>query len=275
MRKSYKKHRMGRLGLLAMAAMLMVSLSSGACKADPKVVGKDLEYQQDGKPYLGYVAVDENKEGKRPGILLIHEWTGLGDYVKSRADQLAAMGYTVFAMDMYGKGIRAQNHDEAAKLMTQYNEDRPLMRSRMEKALEILKSQATVDGDRIAVIGYCFGGGAAIEFALTGADVDAVVSFHGVLGSPNLEKDAGKIKAAMQIHQGADDGFVPKETIETLKKTLDEANVNYTFFSYPGAVHGFTRPTAGSDKSTGIAYDPEADKLSWKRMTEFLEKTLE
>ncbi|MCB1139930.1 MAG: dienelactone hydrolase family protein, partial [Leptospiraceae bacterium] len=109
-------------GLLA--GLLLVGLIAACSDPEPQVQSQDLEYKQDGKPYLGYLAVDKNKEGKRPGILLIHEWTGLGDYVKSRADQLAAMGYTVFAMDMYGKGIRANNHDEAAKLMTQYNEDR-------------------------------------------------------------------------------------------------------------------------------------------------------
>ncbi len=253
---------------------LAVALVLAACGKEPNVVGTDLEYEQDGKPYLGYLAVDKNQEGKRPGILLIHEWTGLGDYVKSRADQLAAMGYTVFAMDMYGKGIRAANHDEAAKLMTQYNEDRPTMRARMDRAMEVLKEQEGVNPESIAVIGYCFGGGAAIEYALSGADVDAIVSFHGMLGSPNLEEDAEKIKAAMQIHHGGDDGFIPEDVVNNLKSTLDEAGVEYNFYSYPGAVHGFTRPGAGSDKESGIAYNKEADVKSWDRMKEFLDAKL-
>lgn len=258
----------------ATIAGLILGMALAACSQEPRVVGQDLEYEQDGQPYLGYLAVDENKEGKRPGILLIHEWTGLGDYVKSRADQLAAMGYTVFAMDMYGKGIRASNHDEAAKLMTQYNEDRPTMRARMDRAMEVLKEQGTVDSQRIAVIGYCFGGGAAIEYALSGGDVDAIVSFHGMLASPNLEKDAGNIQAAMQIHHGADDGFIPAEVVEQLQAALKDAGVEYNFYSYPGAVHGFTRPSAGSDKESGIAYDESADAKSWERMKEFLDAKL-
>lgn len=259
-------------GLLA--GLLLVGLIAACSDPEPQVQSQDLEYKQDGKPYLGYLAVDKNKEGKRPGILLIHEWTGLGDYVKSRADQLAAMGYTVFAMDMYGKGIRANNHDEAAKLMTQYNEDRPTMRARMDRAMEILREQPTVDGERIAVIGYCFGGGAAVEYALSGADVNAIVSFHGMLGSPNLEKNAGDIKAALQIHHGGDDGFIPQEVVENLKKTLEDAGVDYQFYAYPGAVHGFTRPSAGDDKKSGIAYNKDADVKSWERMKEFFDKHL-
>lgn len=259
----------------ALAVALFVFAGTVACEQkQPMVEGKDLEYQQDGKAYLGYLAEDKNQEGKRPGILLIHEWTGLGDYVKSRADQLAAMGYTVLAMDMYGKGIRADNHDEAAKLMTQYNEDRPTMRARMDRAMEVLKEQSNVNGEKIAVIGYCFGGGAAIEYALSGADVDAIVSFHGMLGSPNLESDAANIQAAMQIHHGADDGFIPAEVVEGLKNTLDEAGVKYQFHEYPGAVHGFTRPSAGDDKESGIAYNKDADVKSWQRMKEFLDKEL-
>ena len=148
------------------------------------------------------------------------------------------------------------------------------MRARMDRAMEVLKEQGTVDPERIPVIGYCFGGGAAIEYALSGADVDAIVSFHGMLASPNLEQDADNIKAALQIHHGGDDGFVPAEVVEKLQNALKEAGVDYNFYSYPGAVHGFTRPSAGSDKESGIAYDKSADVKSWDRMKEFLDAKL-
>ncbi len=265
---------MKRIIFIAMMLILVATfVQCGGAK--PKITAAPLEYTQGDKTFEGFLAYDENATGKRPAVLVIHAWMGLDDYAKNRAKQLAELGYVAFAMDVYGKGIRAKDHDEAGQLMGQYAGDRDLLRSRMDRALEVLRENPNVDPNKIAAIGYCFGGMSVIELALSGADVEGVVSFHGVLMSPNLESGVSNVKAPIQIHHGADDSFTPAEQVNAMKTTLEEAeNVKLEWYEYPGAVHAFTVEAAGDDPSDGLAYNKAADEKSWARMKEFLNDVL-
>ncbi|MCZ8155869.1 MAG: dienelactone hydrolase family protein [Leptospira sp.] len=234
------------------------------------VVGNAVEYKLDGKTYEGYMAVDKSLTGKRPGVLVIHEWWGLNDYPKQRAKQLADLGYVAFALDLYGKGIVANNHEEAGKL-SNANGDSKILLKKINEALKILKSNPDVDPSNIAAIGYCFGGKAVIELALDGQVLKGgIVSFHGMLGSNNLATGAKKVKTKMLIHHGADDPFMSKEVVSTFVKTLEEAKAPFTFVAYPGAQHGFSKPSADSYGIKGLSYNKKADYASFESMKSFL-----
>lgn len=217
----------------------------------------------------GYLAYDDAIRDKRPGILVVHEWKGLNAYAMGRAAQLARLGYIAFAVDMYGKGILAKDHEEAAKLSGAYRNDRQLMRARIQAALEVLKQQPLVDPSRIAAIGYCFGGMTVLELARSGVDVKGVASFHGGLDTPN-PADAKQIKGKVLVLHGADDRFVTPDQVAAFEQEMKAAGVDYQLIKYPGAVHGFTVPDAGNDPSTGMAYNAQADEQSWEALQLFL-----
>ena len=185
-----------------------------------------VEYKHGETALEGHLAYDDAIQGKRPGVLVVHEWMGLGPYAKRRAEQLAELGYVAFAADMYGKGVRAKDHTDAAQLSGIYRNDRQLMRARITAALETLKQHELVDPQRIAAIGYCFGGTTVLELARSGADVVGVVSFHGVLDTPNPQ-DAKQIKGKILVFQGADDPFVSADQVAAFKKEMQDAGVNY------------------------------------------------
>lgn len=245
---------------------LMVLASAGAAHA--AIEGGAVEYRHDNAVLEGYLAYDGARQNKRPGILVVHEWKGLNEYAKGRARQLAAMGYVAFAADMYGKGMVAENHQQAAELSGVYRKDRQLMRDRIGAALEVLRTQPLVDG-RIAAIGYCFGGTTVLELARSGADIKGVVSFHGTLETPNPAVP-GMVKAKVLVLTGADDPHVPPAQVEAFEKEMYNAGADYRVIVYPEAVHAFTVKEAGNDPSSGAAYNEEADKKSWQKMKEFL-----
>ncbi|TGK81530.1 dienelactone hydrolase family protein [Leptospira noumeaensis] len=250
-------------------AVQCASVPTAQLPVKSSVSGTPVEYKLDGKTYEGFLAVDSSVTGKRPGILVIHEWWGLNDYPKQRAKQLADLGYVAFVMDVYGKGIIAKDHVEAGKL-SGANGDPKVMLKKIYKALEILKSNPNVDTSKIGAIGYCFGGGGVIELALDGADLrGGVVSFHGMLGSKNLASGAKKIKSKVLVHHGADDPFIPKTVVDTFIKTVTDAKAPVTFISHPGAVHGFTRPGAEGHGLPGLAYNEKADYASFDSMKAF------
>jgi dienelactone hydrolase len=235
-----------------------------------KIVTQDIEYK-DGKTVLqGYLAYDDSKPSA-PGVLIAHQWMGLTDYEKGRARQLAELGYVAFAADIYGKGMNPANAGEAGKLAGQYKGDRSLLRSRMQAGLKALKAQKGVDTKRLAVMGYCFGGTAALELGRSGADLEGIVSFHGGLDSPS-PADGKNIKGKVLILHGADDPFVPKKEIAALEDELKAAKVDYQMTFYSGAVHAFTQPMAGNDPSKGAAYNASADRRSWIAMRNFFEE---
>jgi dienelactone hydrolase len=227
-----------------------------------------LEYRHNAAVLEGYLVHDEQVQVKRPGVIIVHDWYGLNDYARGRAEQLANLGYIAFAIDMYGKGVRAKNVEEAAKLAGIYRSDRRLMRTRAAAGLETLRRQPLVDGSRIAAIGYCFGGGTALELARSGAELSGVVSFHGNVDTPNPD-DAKVIKAKVLALHGADDPLVTPEQVHAFQGEMRKAAVDWQMVVYGGAVHGFTNPGSGSDSSRGIAYNEKADRRSWAAMRLF------
>jgi len=248
--------------------ILLFSLLLISHSAYAKVIGQPVEYQHGDVALEGYIAYDDSIEGKRPGVIVAHEWTGLNDYSKSRAEQLAALGYVGFAIDMYGKGIQAKDHEEAKKYSGLHRSDRNFMRGRAKAALDTLKANPLVDTSKIAAIGYCFGGTTALEMARAGFDLKGVASFHGALDTPMFAQP-GDIKAKILVLQGGADTF----TLNGLPGFEDEmrkADADWKVVKFEGAVHSFTVPAAGNDPSKGRAYHADADKQSWEILKEFL-----
>lgn len=239
--------------------------------ADAELRTAAVEYRHGNAVLEGYIAYDASQKSKRPGVLIIHEWTGPGSYVKKRAEQIARLGYVAFAADIYGKGIRPANPKEASQQASIYRNDRNLMRQRAKAGLDELKNNPYVDTSRIAAIGYCFGGGTALELARSGADINGAVSFHGNLDTPE-PIDARAIKAKILVLHGADDPNIPQEQVLAFQDEMRNAKVDWQMVFYGNAVHSFTNPDAGNDPSKGAAYNEFADKRSFETMKNFLEE---
>ncbi len=224
----------------------------------------------------GYLASDVNLEGKRPGILVVHEWWGLNDYARKRARMLAELGYTALAVDMFGDGKTTDHPEEAGKFAMESMRSLDTARARFMAAYNLLKEQPGVDGERIGAIGYCFGGGVVLEMARTGADLRGVVSFHGSLGT-QTPAERGAVKARLLVCSGGDDSFVTPDQVEQFKKEMNEAGVAYTFENFPGAKHAFTNPDADTyaeKYGLAVGYNKAADEKSWADMRAFFQEVL-
>lgn len=254
--------------LIATAAAI---LTAGAAHAG--VVTKAVDYEYGDVKLKGFLAYDDAQKGKRPGVLVVHEWWGLNDYAKMRCERLAEAGYVAFAPDMYGEGKVAEHPDDARKMSAMVRENVKVWRGRAQAGLDVLKSQPNVDAGKLAAIGYCFGGSTALQLAAGGADLKAVVTFHAALPKFTVE-EAKNIKARVLICHGADDFFIKPEDIKAFKEALDKAGVKYEFVSYEGAVHSFTVPGADKHMIKGMAYNKAADEDSWKRMLALFKETL-
>lgn len=232
---------------------------------------EEIQYTANGDTLQGYLVYDNAVEGKRPGILVVHEWWGQNEYARKRARMLAELGYTAFALDMYGEGKQAAHPEDAQKFATQVMQNMDMAKARFMAALDLLKSQETVDPEEIAAIGYCFGGGVVLSMAEMGVDIDGVVSFHGTLPT-GLNPKPGEVKARALVCAGEDDPFVTKEQMQTFKQEMDHANANYEVKTYPGAKHSFTNPAAdslGAKFNLPLAYNKAADQQSWEDMKAF------
>jgi dienelactone hydrolase len=227
-----------------------------------------VDYKEGQTQLSGYLAYDDAVQGKRPGVIVVHEWYGLNDYTKKRAEMLAGLGYVAFAADIYGKGVLAKDAQEAGAMAGKYKEDRPLLRARVTAALETLRKQPNVDTSKIAAMGYCFGGTTVLELARSGADIVGVISFHGALATP-VPAEPGKLKAKILALHGADDPFVPGEEVGQFVKEMRDVKADWELVAYGNSVHGFTNPANGNDNSKGAAYNAEADRKSWERMKLF------
>lgn len=236
--------------------------------ANAEIKSTPVEYKQGDTVLEGFSVFDDAIQGKRPAVLVVHQWKGLGDYEKKRAEMLAKMGYNVFAVDIYGKGIRPNNPKDAGAEAAKYKEDRALLRARVLAGLDVLKNHRLTDPQKIAAIGYCFGGTTVLELARGGADISGVVSFHGGLSSPS-PADAKNIRCKVLALHGADDPFVPQKEVEAFQEEMRQAKVDWQMTAYGGAVHAFTDWTAGNDNSKGAAYNEKADKHSWEAMKQF------
>ncbi len=239
--------------------------------AQAEVRERAIEYEHDGLVLEGFYAWDDALEGPRPGVLVIHPWWGLGEDEKQRARQLAEMGYAAFALDMYGSGRLTDDPELARQWATAFYQDRPLARARAAAGLDVLAGQAEVDPDRLAVIGYCFGGTMAVELAYSGADLRGAVSFHGN-PQPALPDDPARTRAALLICHGGADPFVPLDQIEAFMTALDGSGANYQVIIYSGAQHSFTHRSADDDGLDGTAYDADADRRSWQHMRLFFDE---
>ena len=275
-----------RLKRLLPATALAVSISLISCNStdkkpeakmkEPKLKEENITYStSDIKDSLildGYVVYDENIEGNRPAIIVVHEWWGLNDYAKKRARDLAKLGYIAIALDMYGNGKRGDNPDAAGKLATPFYTNPQMAKQRFDAALVKLKTYSQADPEKVAAIGYCFGGAQVLNMAKLGDDLKGVVSFHGNLNVVPPNKDL--LKAQILVCHGADDPFVPQAEVDQFKKQMDSIGAKYTFKSYEGAVHAFTNPDAtamGEKFKIPIKYNAAADSASWKDMRDFFD----
>ena len=235
---------------------------------------ENVEYKStDGSIMEGYLAYDDTIKSPRPGIIIVHDWMGLGDFQKAKAQELAKQGYVAFAADIYGKGIRPANADEAGKLATKYKSDRGLLRSHIIAAYDTLAVTKGVNDKKILVMGYCFGGTTALELARSGVPLAGTASFHGGLSTPTPQ-DAKNIKGRVLVMHGADDPMVPATEVQAFKDEMKAGEVDMKFVAYPGAVHAFTNPKAGNDNSKGMAYNADADKKSWIEFVKFLKEVI-
>ena len=233
-----------------------------------EIVARAVEYKQGDTVLEGWSVYDDAIQGKRPAVLVVHQWKGLGEYEKKRAEMLARLGYNVLAADIYGKGVRPQAPSAAGAEAGKYKNDRALLRARVRAGLEVLTRQELTDPKRVGAIGYCFGGTAVLELARSGADLAGVVSFHGGLGSPT-PGDARNIKAKVLALHGADDPNVPEKEVAAFEAEMRDAGVDWQLVAYGGAVHAFTDWNAGNDNSRGAAYNERADRRSWEAMKQF------
>lgn len=239
-----------------------------SANAEAKLKTMNVDYKDGNQVLQGYMVYDDAVKTKKPGVLVVHEWMGLDNYAKSRAEQLAKMGYVAFAADIYGKGVKAKTPAEAGAMAGKYKNDRNLMRSRVIAGYNTLKNNKMVNQNKIAAIGYCFGGTTVLELARSGTKLNGVVSFHGGLDTPKPE-DAKNIKSKVLVLHGADDPNVPNKDVEAFENEMRTAKVDWQLVAYGNSVHGFSNPKNGSDNSKGVAYNKKADQRSWNDMKQF------
>jgi dienelactone hydrolase len=266
-----QEERMKSLLIKAVVLILVLGMV-GVSTAEPKIQGKTVEYSTQGVVMKGYLAYDENIMGERPGVLVVHEWWGLNDYARKRAQMLAELGYTALAVDMYGEGKVAVHPDDAGKFSSELMKNFDVGKARFLAAMDFLKHQPTVDPTRIAAIGYCFGGSVVLSMAGQGVDLRGVASFHGTLADVKPPQP-GMVKAKILVLNGGADKFNSPQQIEAFKQEMKTAGAELKFISYPGAVHSFTNPDAdayGKKFNLPLAYNASADKKSWDEMKKFL-----
>ena len=252
-----------------MKLALVLSFVLAALPAGATIKTRAVEYKHGDVVLQGYVAYEDGFKDTRPGILVVHEWYGHGPYARRRAEELAKLGYTAFAVDMYGKGVYAKTHEEAGQLAGAFFTDRKLMRERALAGLEQLKKMPYVDAAQLGAIGYCFGGSTVLELARAGTELKGVVSFHGALSTPSPATEAPKAK--ILVLHGADDPMVSPQVPAFLEE-MRQAKADWQFIQYGGAAHSFTVPEAGSDTAKGMAYNKNADLRSWRAMRGFFEE---
>lgn len=237
-------------------------------QAGPNISTQVVTYKDGDTECEGFAAWDANLKGKRPVVLVIHDWMGRGEFDEARAKQLAALGYLAFSVDVYGKGVRPANAGEAGKTSGAWKNDSAALRSRLQAGMNAALELEQAEKSKVGAMGYCFGGFSALELARSGADVKGVISFHGSLRSATPE-DAKNIKGKVLVLHGADDDF---ESVAVINKEMKDAGVDYELDLYGHTVHAFTNPKAGNDPSRGVAYSAQADARSWQRMEDFFEE---
>lgn len=251
-----------RLFFLAILGFAIASPLEAAIRTE------EITYGQGDTQLQGYIVYDDGAEGKRPGVLVVHEWWGLNEYAKKRARQLAESGYVAFAVDMYGEGKVTEHPQEAAEWSGAV--DDALREERFQAALDLLKSHDRVDAENIAAIGYCFGGGAVLRLAAAGFDLDGVVSFHGSL--PTSEVEPGTVQASMLVCHGSADPFTPGEQVLKFAEVMNAAGADWQLILYANAKHSFTVENAAEHGIPALEYNRAADRRSWAAMLAFFDE---
>ena len=234
---------------------------------DLPVFTQQIDYEVDGKSYRGFLAYPE-RDANGMGVIVVHEWWGLNDYARSRTEQLARLGYTAFAVDMFGEGKTTADPKQAGEWAGQVYGDRAFIEKMMTHAMNFVDGQKTVRPGNVVAIGYCFGGTVVLESARAGLPLKGVVSFHGSLTTQSPAKQ-GEVKANVLVEHGDADPMVTAEHVQQFEAEMKAAGVNYQINRYPNAVHSFTNPNAGKAGIEGVAYDKEADEKSWEAMQAF------
>ncbi len=267
------------------------SITFIGCKSEPKkndsenrepmeetlqanVIGNEVSYATEDTQMKGYISYDENKKGKRPGVIVVHEWWGHNNYTRERADMLAELGYVALAIDMYGDGKQAQHPEDAGKFSGMVMQNIDVAKARFDAAMTVLKADPHVNADEIAAIGYCFGGSVVLTMANLGKDLDAVAAFHSGVQLPVMPDE--NLKAKVLVCNGAADPFVSPESVTAYKAAMDSINADYKYIAYPDAQHAFTSKEAdslGKKFNLPLAYQKEADEKSWAELKSLLADT--
>lgn len=262
---------MRKLILAAVAFAMPLSAALAAVKEEP------VTYKDGDTTMKGFVVYDDATKNKRPGVLVVHEWWGITKHTRDEARKLASQGYTAFIVDMFGDGKTADNPKDAGALAGSVRKNPSVMMSRFNAARSQLAKHATVDGSKIAAIGFCFGGSVVLDAARAGTDLAAVAAFHAGLGAAGPKAEQGKVKARVLVLNGADDPFIKPADVDAFKQEMEAAKVNYRYVNYPGAVHAFTNPEAtakGKQFNLPLAYHAEADKQSKAEMMKLFAEVL-
>jgi dienelactone hydrolase len=255
---------------LWLTGILIASLI-GAVSARAEVVGREVEYRSGETILKGYLAEDTAMQGKRPAVLVVHEWWGQNDYARNRARMLAGLGYVALAVDMFGDGKTAAHPDDAGKFAGEVMKNKTMGEARFNAAIDLVRKQSAVDPERIAAIGYCFGGGVVLHMARKGSDLKGVASFHGSLATDEPARP-GAVKARVLVFNGEDDKLIPAAQVAAFKEEMTKAGANYRYVGYPGVKHSFTNPDADAFArkfDLPLAYDKKADDDSWRQMVIF------
>jgi dienelactone hydrolase len=254
-------------------AVACLAVASAASAASAEVKTREVEYRQGDTVLQGFMAWNDASPGKRPGVLVVHEWWGHNEHARRQARRLAEAGYVAFALDMFGKGKLATHPADAQAFVAEATKDPEVVAARFNTALDLLKQDPHVDPTRIAAIGYCFGGSVVLDQARSGADLKAVVTFHGALGT-SQPAQPGKVKARVLVLTGGADPMNPPPTVAAFKKEMTDAGARFEVISYPGARHSFTNPDAGKYGMDALAYNAQADKQSWAAMLKLFKTVL-
>jgi dienelactone hydrolase len=233
---------------------------------------RTIEYHHNGVLLEAVLAWDDSTLAPRPAVMVAHAWAGRDEFAVNKACALADLGYVGFALDLYGKGVVGSGPEENAKLMGPFMDDRALLQGRMIAALETVRQQPEVDAGRVAAIGFCFGGLCVLDLARSGANLNGVVSFHGLFTPPG-NASAKNIVAKVLVLHGFDDPMAPPEQMLQLANALTQAGADWQIHAYGGTVHAFTNPKA-NDPNFGTVYQQAADRRSWQSMGNFLEEVL-
>ncbi len=255
---------------LFLVVLALAVLTAGSAWA--KVEGKEVEYRAGETVLKGYLALDPRFLGKRPAVLVVHEWWGRNDYARRRAEMLARMGYVALAVDMFGNGKTAQHPADAGRFASETMKDRGVAEARFKAAVDFVRAQPTVDPGKVAAIGYCFGGGVVLQMARQGADLKGVVSFHGSLAT-DAPARPGAVKARVLVFTGENDAMVPAAQVAAFTEEMKKAGADFRVVTYPGARHSFTNPDANNLARTfnlPLEYSFKADQDSWGQTITFL-----